>query len=116
MSEQAILQFSALAHEVRYDTFRMLANAGEMGICAGDISKSLKVSPSTLSPHLAQLERSGLIAKKRFGTKLVYSIAPEVVANMVDHLVSDCCGGRPELCGGVVMSGEQSVCTPTKCA
>ncbi|ACT57811.1 ArsR/SmtB family transcription factor [Hirschia baltica] len=105
MSDIAIARFSALAHDVRYKAFRLLANAGQTGICAGDISKSLKISPSTLSPHLAQLERCGLINKTRDGTKLVYAIHPENVAGLIDHIISDCCGGRPELCGGAVKTG-----------
>lgn len=110
MSDIAIARFSALAHEVRYNAFRLLANAGTAGVCAGDISKKLDVSPSTLSPHLAQLERCGLLLKMRDGTRIVYAINPENVAELLDHLISDCCGGRPELCGGALKSTEKSHC------
>ena len=108
MSDIAISRFSALAHEVRYRAFRLLANAGTTGVCAGDISKKLEVSPSTLSPHLAQLERCGLITRMREGTRLVYAINPDNVAELLDHLISDCCGGRPELCGGAANNGAKT--------
>ncbi len=100
MSDIAIARFAALAHEVRYKAFRLLASEGTNGVCAGDISKELDVSPSTLSPHLAQLERCGLLTKIREGTRIVYAINPDNVSELLDHLISDCCGGRPELCGG----------------
>ncbi len=98
--QQAIARFSALAHEVRHGIFRLLVPLGDVGLAAGEISQQLGVGASTLSAHLAQLERSGLITAKRSGTRIIYAISPSGVSELIDHLISDCCGGRPELCGG----------------
>ncbi len=107
-SSHAVVQFSALANEVRFNVFRILAEAGEEGMSAGDIARDISVSPSTLSPHLAQLERSGLIWSRRDGTRILYAVNPDGVSDLIDHIISDCCGGRPELCGGISLTASST--------
>lgn len=96
----AISQFAALAHPLRYQAFRLLVASGLEGLRAGDIAVQLDTPPSTLSSHLSQLERSGLIGARRDGVRIHYAINPAGVSALVDHLVRDCCDNRPELCGG----------------
>ena len=66
-SKKASVGFSALAQETRLDAMRVLANAGQEGIAAGDLAVRLGLPPSTLSFHLAALEQAGLIASTRRG-------------------------------------------------
>ena len=53
-----------------------------------------------MSFHLNALERSGLVAARRQGRKIFYAAQFEEVRKLLAFLTEDCCGGRPELCGG----------------
>lgn len=99
-SIDAIAALSALAHPARLSVFRALVRAGDDGEAAGDLAERLALPPSTLSHHLATLERSGLIAHARQHRHLIYAVAPAAIRDLIAFLVEDCCGGRPELCGG----------------
>ena len=68
-------------------------------MAAGEIAAELGVGASTLSAHLAQLERAGLIKSRRDSRRIIYSVDRDGTQGLVSFLVDDCCGGRPELCG-----------------
>ncbi len=91
--------FAALAHDVRLALFRLLIAKGPDGMAAGEISADLDVGASTLSAHLAQLERAGLIKSRRDSRRIIYSVDRDGTQGLVSFLVADCCGGKPELCG-----------------
>jgi DNA-binding transcriptional ArsR family regulator len=91
--------FAALAHDLRLRVFRMLVEHGPEGLPAGQIALRLDVPASTLSTHLAQLERAGLLRSWREQQRVLYAIDVEGTHNLVGFLVNDCCGGQPELCG-----------------
>ena len=91
--------FAALAHDIRLKVFRLLVTAGPDGLAAGEISGRLKIPASTLSTHLAQLERVGLLRSRRDQRRIIYAVDTSGTKNLVAFLVDDCCDGRPELCG-----------------
>jgi ArsR family transcriptional regulator, arsenate/arsenite/antimonite-responsive transcriptional repressor len=91
--------FAALAHDLRLRIFRLLIATGPEGLAAGEIGDKLDVGASTLSAHLAQLERVGLLRSHREHRRIIYAIDTEGTQGLVSFLVDDCCGGRPELCG-----------------
>lgn len=90
--------FTALGHPGRLAVFRLLARRAPHGVRPGEIVGALGLKPSTLSAHLATLERAGLIQPRRDGKSIYYRIALDEVGALVDFLVNDCCRGRPELC------------------
>lgn len=90
--------FTALGHPGRLAVFRLLARRAPHGVRPGEIIGALDLKPSTLSVHLATLERAGLVHARRDGKSIYYSIALDEVGALVDFLVNDCCRGRPELC------------------
>ncbi|MBK5264423.1 MAG: helix-turn-helix transcriptional regulator [Alphaproteobacteria bacterium] len=90
---------SALAHPVRLGLFRALVAVGPDGESAGALAGKLETPPSTLSHHLSVLERMGLISHKRQQRNLIYSAEHAAIKELMNFLVIDCCGGRPELCG-----------------
>ncbi len=96
---QAIEAMMALAHETRLAIFRTLVNAGPEGLPAGTISTRLRVTPSTLSHHLAVLERAGLLASRRARRQIFYACAYDAIRGVVEFLTNDCCRGHPDLCG-----------------
>jgi DNA-binding transcriptional ArsR family regulator len=91
--------FAALAHDVRLTVFRLLLAKSPEGLPAGQIALRLQIPASTLSTHLAQLERAGLLRSWREQRRILYAVDMEGTRRLVGFLVDDCCGGQPELCG-----------------
>ncbi len=85
---------SALANEHRLAIYRLLVQAGPEGLAAGAIAESLDMPASSLSFHLAQLHRSGLILQQRESRSLIYSADFEAMSGLVGFLTENCCGGR----------------------
>lgn len=105
-SDRVIDGLGALAHPTRLALFRLLAVSEEAeGLAAGDIAARLGIAPSTLSHHLATLERPGLIRCTRQQRHLLYAVNPPVIRSLVTFLTDQCCGGRPDLCGAATGSG-----------
>lgn len=98
-TSEIVSRFAALGHETRLRLFRLLLEHGRAGLPAGEISRRLDILPSTLTPHLQVLERSGLIGSRRDSRSVIYSLNPDGLQALVSYLVLDCCDGRPELCG-----------------
>jgi DNA-binding transcriptional ArsR family regulator len=111
-SPEAVSALSALAHEHRLAAFRLLVRAGEGGVPAGDIARELGVLPNTLSSHLAILGHAGLIRSRREGRSILYSADYDGMRGLLDFLVTDCCGGRPEICAPLADAARQSCCPP----
>ncbi|MGO2450350.1 transcriptional regulator, ArsR family [Pseudomonas taetrolens] len=67
----------ALAHPVRREILHLLKNpeiefpdqhhSTEHGVCAGQIDQRCGLSQSTVSAHLATLQRAGLISSQKVG-------------------------------------------------
>jgi DNA-binding transcriptional ArsR family regulator len=100
--KQAIDALSALAHATRLNAFRLLVQVGTKGLTAGEIADRVRVPPSTLSTHLALLERSNLLQARRVGRRIFYAANYEGTRRLLSFLTEDCCQGRPELCGTLV--------------
>lgn len=94
----AVSALAALAHGHRLSVFRLLVKAGPDGMPAGEIARQIGVPPSTLSTHLAVLDRAGLVRSLRQGRLIVYAASLEGMRGLLDYLIADCCNGRPEIC------------------
>ena len=97
-TRQAVKALAALAQETRLSVFRVLVEAGEEGMSAGELAQQLEVPAATLSFHLKELAATELIAQSRDGRSLIYSLRPDVMNELLRFLMEDCCQGRPELC------------------
>lgn len=98
----ALEALSALAQDVRLDTFRLLVKSGETGMYAGDVAAAMDVRQNTMSTNLAILSRAGLVKSIREGRSIRYSANMEGMRALLAFLMEDCCGGKPELCGSVL--------------
>jgi DNA-binding transcriptional ArsR family regulator len=67
-----VLVYKALAHPARVRILAML-RTGEL--CACQITAVLALAPSTVSAHLAELRRAGLIAERKEGRWVHYRTA-----------------------------------------
>ena len=97
-SEQALSRLAALAQETRLAIFRRLVRAGPLGESAGAIAEGLKTPAPTLSFHLKELERAGLIAQRRESRSLIYAARYDGMRELLSFLTEDCCAGHPEIC------------------
>ena len=89
----AIVALGALAQEHRLALYRLLVQAGEDGMAAGAIADALGVPNSSLSFHLAQLNRAGLIRQERQHRSLIYRADYAAMNELVGYLLENCCGG-----------------------
>jgi DNA-binding transcriptional ArsR family regulator len=96
--QKAVAALAALAQDTRLAVFRTLAPEGAAGLAAGVVAERLGVAPSTLSFHLAQLERAGLLMSWRVQRRIFYAVDQAGVRALLGFLTEDCCQGRPELC------------------
>jgi len=78
---------------------RLLLAEGPNGLPAGDIAARLGVPASTLSFHLAALERAGLTQATRHGRQIRYAARVIGLRGLLGFLTETCCAGRPDPCG-----------------
>ena len=95
---QALACFAALSQETRLQIVRFLVVAGPEGMAAGALAEKVGVSPSNISFHLKELERSGLISQQRESRSMIYRAGYEALGGLVRFLMEDCCSGHPEIC------------------
>ena len=108
----ALSALGALAHESRLAIFRMLVKAGTGGMAAGQIADALDCPASSLSFHLAHLTRAGLLAQKREGRSLIYSVSYDQFVALMGFLLEDCCQGRAEVCAPLAELAKAAACCP----
>ena len=100
----ALSAFSALSQPTRLDAFRLLIQAGDTGLAAGDIAERLDVRQNTLSANLSVLLNAGLVTNRREGRTIRYFADTSGLRGLLAFLLNDCCGGRPELCNPLIAS------------
>jgi ArsR family transcriptional regulator len=106
----AVDALGALAHETRLSVFRMLVKAGPEGMIAGAIAELQSVPPSTMSHHLATLERAGLVRSERESRLIHYRADYASMRRLLAFLMQDCCQGAPEMCADLL--GDLSCSAP----
>jgi len=88
----------ALAHEHRLAIYRLLVQRGPEGLSAGVIGQRIGLLPSSLTFHLQNLQRAGLIAHRRESRQLIYSVDFSVMNGLVGYLTENCCGNSSTDC------------------
>ena len=98
---QAAASFGALSIETRLEVLRLLIAEGATGLPAGEIAARLSVPSSTLSFHLAALERAGLTYSTRQSRQIIHAVRFAGLRQLLSFLTEACCGGHPDLCGDI---------------
>ena len=88
----------ALAHEHRLAIYRLLVQHGPEGLPAGAIGERVSLVPSSLTFHLQNLQRAGLIAQRRESRQLIYSADFAVMNGLIGYLTENCCGNSSAEC------------------
>ena len=69
----ALAALAALAQGTRLDIYRLLVQAGDDGLPAGQIGEQLGLPSATLAFHLKELKNAGLVTFTREGRSLIYA-------------------------------------------
>lgn len=101
MEDIAIDRLASLAQPTRLSAFRRLLAAHPGSVPAGDLARACDAPHNTMSTHLGVLMRAGLISVERSGRSMNYRADVEAFRRLVSFLTSDCCNGRPDLCGDI---------------
>ncbi len=90
----AVRSLIALAQETRLAVFRLLVEAGPEGINAGTIAEAMGVPAATLSFHLKELSRAGLVVSRQESRFIFYSANFSAMDDLIAYLTDNCCQGR----------------------
>lgn len=89
----ATQSLAALAQETRLAIFRLLVQAGPDGMNAGAIAEAVGVPAATLSFHVAQLARAGLVTARQESRFIFYSANFASMDELIAFLTDNCCQG-----------------------
>src|SRR3954468_23007785 len=94
--------FEAIAQPTRREILRLLAG-GER--TAGDVVSPFSLSQPAISQHLKVLRETGLVNERRDGTRRLYSVRPEGMADLHGFLAEVLPAGLERL--KIAAEGEQ---------
>jgi DNA-binding transcriptional ArsR family regulator len=97
-TKHAVEALGALAHEHRLEIYRLLVEQGPVGLSAGAIGEAVGLAPSSLTFHLQNLHRTGLIVQRREGRSLIYSVDFAAMNDLVGYLTENCCTANAASC------------------
>ena len=90
-STEASAILAALAQESRLAIFRLLVKRGPDGYTPSQLGSRLHVAPPTLSFHLKELQRAGLVVVRRDGRFLYYRPNFALMNRLIGFLTANCC-------------------------
>ncbi|MEM9437682.1 MAG: metalloregulator ArsR/SmtB family transcription factor [Pseudomonadota bacterium] len=97
--ETALSALAAISNPTRLAILRALVRAGPGGLPATAIADAVAATPSRASFHLATMAEAGLVTSERAARQITYRMDYETLGGLIRHLVEDCCGSHPTLCG-----------------
>ncbi len=65
-------------------------------MAAGEIAKCIGIAAPSLSSHMKELDRAGLVRSWRDGRFIRYSVDIEGMRQLLCFLTEECCQRRPE--------------------
>lgn len=93
--KDAVSTLAALAQGARLRVFRALVGAAPEGVTPSALTSMLDIPASTLSFHLKELARAGLVTIEREGRNLHYRPALDHMNELLAYLTDHCCHGQP---------------------
>ena len=97
-----MIALAALAQETRLAVYRLLVEHAPEGLPAGQIAERLDLPAPTLSFHLKELWRAGLIAPRQDGRFVWYRADLSAMTSLLGYLTDNCCRASSScdpLCG-----------------
>ena len=90
-TSKVIQALAALAQETRLAVYRLLVEHAPEGLPAGQIAERLGIPPPSLSFHLKELWRSGLIVPSQVSRFVWYRADMAAMNGLVAYLTENCC-------------------------
>jgi len=91
---EAIKSLAALSQETRLGIYRLLVQQGPAGLVVGTIAQQMDVAGATLSFHLKELARAGLVTARQDGRFIYYAANYTTMNNLMAYLTENCCQGQ----------------------
>jgi ArsR family transcriptional regulator len=113
-SQEVIVSLSALAQDSRLAVFRLLVKRGPEGYTPTQLGEKLDVPAPTLSFHLKELQRAGLIEARREGRFLFYSPNFPRMNELIGFLTENCCVLADKACGSGCETTATEVVQPKR--
>mgnify|MGYP001115885192 CR=1 FL=1 len=88
-TDDAVEMFASLAQPTRLEVFRLLARYLPSGLPAGDVGRLLVLPHNTMSTHLSQLERAGLLTSRREGRSIIYAAKSIKLGSLFDVMLGE---------------------------
>ena len=85
------LRLKALADPVRVKLTALLLASPESGRNGGELADAVGLSESTVSHHLSQLRKAGLVTSERRGMSVVHRVHRDALAALCVALDPNCC-------------------------
>ena len=91
---EAIRALAALSQETRLAIYRLLVQQGPEGLAVGTIAEWTGVAGATLSFHLKEMARAGLVTTRQEGRFIFYSANFAAMNSLMGYLTENCCQGQ----------------------
>ncbi len=95
---EVVAALGALAQESRLAVFRLLVKRGPPGYTPGELAEKLGIPAPTLSFHLKELQRVGLVQVLREGRYLNYTASFPQMNELLGYLTENCCSLAGDAC------------------
>ncbi len=93
-NNDAIEVLLALGQESRLNIFRLIVQRGDKGLTPSQLIEKLGIPNATLSFHLKELSNAKLLVAERQSRNLIYRPNPQVIEDLTDFLMDNCCQGQ----------------------
>jgi DNA-binding transcriptional ArsR family regulator len=77
---------AALAQPTRLQILDRVADAGPDGVAAGDLARAIRCPPSTLSFHLKELSRTGVLEARPEGRYILYALRRPALKALASYI------------------------------
>jgi len=88
---QIAMRLKAIADPVRVKIMSHLFSSTDGGLSGGELAAVLGLTESTVSHHLGQLRKAGLVVSDRRGMNVLHRVRPESLQALCGALDPACC-------------------------
>lgn len=93
-AEKQVPILAALAQTTRLQILDRVADAGPEGVAAGEIARAIRCPASTLSFHLKELSRTGVLEARPAGRFIHYSLRRPALQALAGYIAGLAASGR----------------------
>jgi DNA-binding transcriptional ArsR family regulator len=92
-AQKQVVILAALAQTTRLQILDRVAEAGPEGVAAGDIARAIRCPASTLSFHLKELSRTGVLEARPAGRYIRYALRRPALQALAGYIAGLAGGG-----------------------